>query len=133
MAARWRAARSRGKLAGKTQGRKEWAADVEAGLETSARGWHVVDRILDIRRPVPRRGRQLEVKVQWAGVEYFTQRPYAPEWKSVTELRPTLAATARDMEAARWPPEREEWGVGQRKQPRRAGDGRDARPWGYGA
>ena len=125
--ARWRAARAWGRAPSKAAMRREWAADVEAGLETSSRGWHVVARLVDVRRSVPRRGLQLDVLVEWEGVEYFTQRPYPPAWLPVTSLRPELAAEARVMEAARWPPERIEIPEGTRKQPRRTGDGRDRR------
>ena len=103
---------------------------MEAGLETSSRGWHVVARLVDVRRPVPRRELQLDVLVEWEGVEYFTQQPHPPAWLPVTSLRPELAAEARAMEAARWPPERAEIPEGTRKQPRRTGDGRDRRNWG---
>ena len=56
--------------------------DKQYSTNTSSRGWHewhVVSRLLDVRRPVARRGLQLDVLVQWEGVEYFTQRPHPPE------------------------------------------------------
>ena len=67
MGARWRVARSRGKQASKAAARRERADDIQAGLETSAWGWHVVRSILGVRRPTPRRGRQLDVLVVGAG------------------------------------------------------------------
>ena len=52
-------------------------------------------RILDVRRPIPRRGKQQEVLVEWEGVEYFSQRPHPPEWRWVTEL--TTAHLAEEI------------------------------------
>ena len=51
----------------------------------------MVARLVDVRQPIPRRGRQLEVLVKWECVEYFSQRPYPPGWRSVTELTTALA------------------------------------------
>lgn len=119
MGARWRVARSRGKQASKAAARRERAEDIQAGLETSAWGWHVVRSILSVRRPTPRRGRQLDVLVEWAGADYFSQQPYAPAWVSITALRAELAAEARAMEEVRWPRLEQAVPEGSRKQPRR--------------
>ena len=75
--------------------------------------------VLSVRRPTPRRGRQLDVLVEWAGADYFSQQPYAPTWVSITALRAELAAEARAMEAARWPRLEQAVPEGSRKQPRR--------------
>ena len=119
MGARWRVARARGKQASKAAARRERADDIQAGLETSAWGWHVVRSILDARRPTPRRGRQLDVLVEWEGADYFSRQPYAPSWVSVTALRMELAAEARSMEAVKWPRVEQAVPEGSRKQPRR--------------
>ena len=42
-------------------------------------------------------------------MDYFTPRPYAPSWVSVTVLRRELAEEARAIEAARWPRVADVW------------------------
>jgi len=79
----------------------------------------VVRSILDVRRPIPRRGRQLDVLVEWAGADDFSRQPYAPSSVSITALRMELATEARSMEATKWPRVEQAVPEGSRKQPRR--------------
>ena len=60
----------------------------------------MVQGIVDVPRPIPRRGRQFDVLMEWTGTDYFPRQPYAPSWVSVTALRPELAMEARAMELA---------------------------------
>ena len=61
----------------------------------------MVQGIVDVPQPIPRRGRQFDVLMEWTGTDYFPRQPYAPSWVSVTALRPELAMEARAM-SWRW-------------------------------
>ena len=51
--------------------RLEWLRrwEVDEGREADKRGRWRIGRVLDVRRPTQRRGRQLEVQIEWAGVD----------------------------------------------------------------
>ena len=51
--------------------RVEWLRrwEVDEGREADNRGRWRVARVMDVRRPEGRHGRQLEVQVEWAGVD----------------------------------------------------------------
>lgn len=102
LAARWWSAHRRGRSESKAAARRELAEDIQAGLETTRIGMHRVEKIIDVRRPDKRRGLQLEVLIQYAGVQYFSRAPWPPEWVSVSVLTADLASEARRMEGERW-------------------------------
>ena len=46
--------------------------------------------VLDVRRPVKRRGQQLEVLISWAAHDWagrLAGRPWADEWRPITFLK----------------------------------------------
>ena len=77
-------------------------------------------RLVEVKRPTVRHGQQLEVLVEWAGVDTTTGKAWAATWTSVTQLRDDLKPQARAMEAARYPQKRKAEGtaVAERKSPR---------------
>ena len=73
----------------------------------------------------PAGGRQLDVLVEWAGADYFSQQPYASSWVSIAALQAEMAKEARELdmelEATKWPRVEQAVPEGSRKQPRRDG------------
>ena len=55
-------------------------------------------RVVDVRRPVARRGRQLEVLIEWEGEWGAAQR----EWRDVTACNDTCKRLARGLEVAKY-------------------------------
>ena len=59
-------------------------------------GENVVERVMDVERPAKRRGRQLLVKVRWAGDEY-------PDWwVPIVRLTADLRPVARRLERLKY-------------------------------
>ena len=54
--------------------------------------------MVDVRRPVKRRGRQLEVLIEWEGERGAAQR----EWRDVTACNDTCKRLARGLEVAKY-------------------------------
>ena len=81
-------------------------------------------RVLGVERPAGRRGLQLDVLVEWAGVDVGTGRRWGAEWVPVTWCTGDVRAEARRLEEVRYgqagrrAAERPE---GCRKSPRLAG------------
>ena len=94
--------------------------EIDEGREADAGGWWRVARLVEVKRPTVRHGQQLEVLVEWAGVDTTTGKAWAATWTSVTQLRDDLKPQARAMEAARYPQKRKAEGtaVAERKSPR---------------
>jgi len=74
--------------------------DVQAGLEPDRFGFWAVERIIRVRPPRRKRGRQLEVLVRFCGRDPVSKEPWPMEWVSITCLKADLKAQAREMEAA---------------------------------
>ena len=91
--------------------------DVHAGLEADSYGRWRVERIVQVQRPDTRRGRQLDVLVEWRGADALTGQAWGCGWVAVTWLTEDLKAEARQMEASAYPapPEPE---AGWRRSPR---------------
>ena len=66
---------------------------------------HKVEKLLDVWRPARRKGLQLQVLVQYEGVDYFSRQAWKPEWVNVSHLTQDLVMEARRMEEERWPRE----------------------------
>ena len=68
--------------AGGGRRRLDWLRrwEVHAGREADARGRWLVARVLGVQRPEHRRGRQLEVLVEWAGVDAMTGAAWGVSW-----------------------------------------------------
>ena len=80
--------------------------DYLAGRSAGRGGLWRVRRVVDVRRPVARRGRQLEVLIEWEGEWGAAQR----EWRDVTACNDTCKRLARGLEVAKlalWSEERE--------------------------
>ena len=99
---------------------RRWEAD--EGREAGPHGWWRVARVIAVRRPTPRRGTQLDVQVEWAGVDIVTGTAWGAGWLPITRCRADVREEARRME-------REAYGaprlaptpaVGSRKSPRLA-------------
>ena len=71
---------------------------VHAGHESDRFGFWAVDAVVDVRRPVKRRGQQLDVLVQFAGCDPLSKAPWPQQWVSITWLKPDLKEIARAME-----------------------------------
>ena len=97
----------------------------EGRAESSNHRW-AVEALVDVRRPEVRRGRQLVVRVRWAGTNPLFDTPWTDSEVLVRDLTGDLRAQARDMERVKYPD-----GVTERPAPlrvlgkRRQGDGRD--------
>ena len=77
-----------------------------------------------MRRPERRLGRQLEVQVEWAGVDTATGEAWGVEWVSLTWCTADVRAEARRLEEATYPRRRVATPTqGSRKSPRWATDG----------
>ena len=115
---RWRDGGGRKRLAWL----RRWEAD--EGRAADPRGRWRVARVLGVERPAGRRGLQLDVLVEWAGVDVGTGRRWGAEWVPVTWCTGDVRAEARRLEeekykaAARRAAERP---VDSRKSPRLAG------------
>ena len=94
--------------------------EIDEGREADAGGWWRVARLVEVERPTGRHGQQLDVLVEWAGVDTGTGRAWATSWIAVTQLREDLKLQARSMEAARYPLKRKAEGaaVAARRSPR---------------
>ena len=87
--------REHGSLAGVRASRDE---DYLAGRSAGRGGLWRVRRVVDVRRPVARRGRQLEVLIEWEGEWGAAQR----EWRDVTACNDTCKRLARGLEVAKY-------------------------------
>ena len=101
--------------------RLEWLRrwEVDEGREADSRGrWRVV-RVLDVRRPAYRQGRQLEVRLEWAGVDTASGEAWATDWRPLSYCTADVRREARLMELVKYPrPRTAEPPVGSRKSPR---------------
>ena len=101
--------------------RLEWLRrwEVDEGREADSRGrWRVV-RVLDVRRPAHRQGRQLEVRLEWAGVDTASGEAWAMDWRPLSYCTADVRREARLMELTKYPaPRTAEPPVGSRKSPR---------------
>ena len=83
-------------------GRKVFRAllghDVRDGLEGDRFGRWAVRALFDVRHPAQRRGRQLEVHVDFHGKDPVTRQPWLPAWLPITWLTADLRRQAREME-----------------------------------
>ena len=71
---------------------------VHAGHEADRFGFWAVERILDVRRPARRQGRQLDVHVRFSGVDPLSKALWPTQWVPVTWLKADLRKVAREME-----------------------------------
>ena len=78
---------------------------VRAGVESDDRGRWAVRGIMAVRRHEGRRGRPLDVLVEWEG-EDSEGDIWEESWVSVTELTPDLRAEARQLEMDLFGPRR---------------------------
>ena len=78
---------------------------VRAGVEADDRGRWAVRGIMAVRRHEGRRGRPLDVLVEWEG-EDSEGDLWEESWVSVTELTPDLRAEARQLEMELFGPRR---------------------------
>ena len=101
--------------------RLEWLRrwEVDEGREADSRGrWRVV-RVLGVRRPVHRQGRQLEVQLEWAGVDTASGEEWAMDWRPLSYCTADVRREARLLELTKYPrPRTAEPPVGSRKSPR---------------
>ena len=74
--------------------------DVQSGHEPDRFGFWAVERLIRVRRPARRRGRQLEVLVQFAGLDPISKEPWPTEWIDIKLLKADLKRLAREMEEA---------------------------------
>ena len=101
---------------------RRWEAD--EGRASDPRGRWRVAHVLGVERPVGRRGQQLDVLVEWAGVDPLTGGRWAVSWVPITWCSADVRAEARRLEeekykaAARRAAERP---ADSRKSPRLAG------------
>ena len=99
------------------------------GLNADAGGFWAVHDVVDVRRPVKRKGQQLEVLISWAAHDW-AGRQWADEWHPITFLKRRkpdagdgLYERARAMEAVKYATERvvgQEGAAGVRYSPRLA-------------
>ena len=71
---------------------------VRAGVESDDRGRWAVRNIMAVRRHEGRRGRPLDVLVEWEGEDSDGDDLWEESWVSVTELTPDLRVEARRLE-----------------------------------
>ena len=110
IAPRWGAQqrkRRRQEVAGSRRGvqRRIAMGPVRAGVEADDRGRWAVRGIMAVRRHEGRRGRPLDVLVEWEG-EDSDGDLWEESWVSVTELTPDLRAEARQLEIELFGPRR---------------------------
>ena len=74
-------------------------ADVQAGHESDRFGFWAVEKLLAVRRPAKRRGRQLEARLRFAGRNPVTKEDWPDEWVPIALLKPDLKREARAMES----------------------------------
>ena len=77
--------------------------DVLAGREADDRERWLVRELVAVWRPLPRRGRQLEVLTAWEGQSKEGQ-PSPEVWLDVTQVSPDLKREARRMKRDKYPP-----------------------------
>ena len=108
-------------VAGGGRRRLEWFRrwEVDEGREADKRGRWRVARVMDVRRPEGRRGRQLEVQVEWAGVDTLSGAAWSVEWVNIVWCTGDVRKEARRLEERRYPTARAAAGsTGSRKSPR---------------
>ena len=102
----------------------EWLRrwEVDEGREADSRGRWRVARIVSVARPARRYGQQLDVQVEWAGVDTLSGSALGVGWVSVTWCTPDVQAEARRMEGEAYPAARAAPPVegSRRKRPRLA-------------
>ena len=101
--------------------RVEWLRrwEVDEGREADKRGRWRVARVMDVRRPEGRHGRQLEVQVEWAGVDTLSGAAWSVEWVTIAWCTGDVRKEARRLEERRYPAARSAAGpLGSRKSPR---------------
>jgi hypothetical protein len=74
--------------------------NVQDGHEPDRFGFWAVEKLIRVRRPVRRRGRQLEALVQFAGRDPISKEPWPTEWIDIKLLKVDLKRQAREMEEA---------------------------------
>ena len=77
--------------------------EVAEGRAESSNGKWAVEALVDVRRPDVRRGRQLFVRVRWAGTNPLFETPWADSEVPVRDLTGDLREKARDMEREKYP------------------------------
>ena len=77
--------------------------EVAAGRAEGSNGRWAVERLLEVQRPTPRKGRQLECKVRWMGEQPLSRRPWPDSWVQITALTSDLKKVARGMETLAFP------------------------------
>ena len=85
--------------------RLEWLRrwEVDEGREADSHGrWRVV-RVLNVWRPVHRQGRQLEVQLEWAGVDTASGEAWAVDWWPLSYCTADVRREARQMELTVYP------------------------------
>ena len=98
--------------------------EIDEGREADSRGRWRVARVVGVRRPERRLGRQLEVQVEWAGVDASTGEAWGVEWVPLAWCTADVRAEARRLEEAAFPrPRAATPATGSRKSPRWATDG----------
>ena len=101
--------------------RLEWLRrwEVDEGREADKKGRWRVARVMDVRRPEGRHGRQLEVQVEWAGVDTLSGAAWSVEWVTIAWCTGDVRKEARRLEERRYPAARAAAGPGgSRKSPR---------------
>ena len=73
--------------------------EVDEGREADPRGRWRVARVVGVRRPEHRRGRQLEVQVEWAGVDTRSGVGWSVEWVPIRWCTGDVREEARRLEA----------------------------------
>ena len=107
--------------------RLEWLRrwEVDEGREADPRGRWRVARVMDVRRPMHRHGRQLEVQVEWAGVDTRSGAAWSVEWVALAWCTGDVREEARRLEGVKYPTARAERApLGSRKSPRLLDDGK---------
>ena len=61
--------------------------EVDEGREADSRGRWRVRRVVGVQRPARRHGRQLDVQVEWAGVDTTSGEAWGVEWIPLTQRR----------------------------------------------
>lgn len=108
-------------VAGGGRRRLQWLRrwEVDEGREADKRGRWRVARVMDVRRPEGRHGRQLEVQVEWAGVDTLSGAAWSVEWVNIIWCTGDVRKEARRIEERRYPTARTAAGsMGSRKSPR---------------
>ena len=96
---------------------------MDEGREADKRGRWRVGRVLGIRRPAHRRGRQLEVQIEWAGVDTASGHAWGVAWIPIMWCTVDVRVEARRLEQVQFPcRKRAAAAVASRKSPRLAGE-----------